>query len=207
MRIHLVRHGNKKPGNFYDRKLNHNNNPISELGKDQAKLLGKFLPTAVDKVYISEFIRTQETIEPFLKRTGMIAIVDRRINEIQMGKMITLSQNEIMEQYPEFWQAYLKRDSDFTYPGGECAADVAKRIESFLNDIFIPDQEIIIVTHDGWIRVFLCIMLHLPYHDRFKFIHANCGVTTVTLESPAQLKQIERVNEHCYLGERVTIDS
>lgn len=207
MIIHLVRHAEKENGDFYSQALRRNDNPISKKGMAQADLLSEYLPDRVGHIYVSDLRRTTQTIQPYANLRQIPSTMDGRINEIDTGALARLPEKYISEKYPEFWKEYTEKDSDFYYPEGENGKDVSLRIRSLIKQIFSANSEIIIVGHDGWIRIFLCMVMNLEFYERFRFRIANCGISTIRLNSDSISGSVIRINDCSYLKEMITYDA
>ena len=206
MIVHLIRHAEKQKGKYYDSTLKFNNNPITQIGSVQASLLKEHLPKHVEQIYVSRYIRARQTILPYAEENSSKIIEDKRIDEINTGIRLRLSENEIKEKYPAFYKEYQEKKTDFKYPEGECGAEVALRIESFIEEVFDQDKEIIVIGHEGWIKIFLCKVLGMQYGERFKFRISNCGITTINLNDKTMDGYIIRMNEYGYLKGYYTED-
>jgi broad specificity phosphatase PhoE len=180
MKFYFVRHGDKAVGDFYKSHLRHNDQPISTLGKRQAvKLKRYFRKTPIDAIYVSEYIRTEESIRPLAKKRKIVPIVEPRLNEIDIGVIETLSEEEIQLQYPEVWRALVDQDCDFRWPEGETGSEATERIISFLNDKKAGEGSILAVAHDGLIRLLFCHVLGLPVYQRFNLKVDTASVTEI----------------------------
>ena len=85
--IYFERHEDKAKGDFYNGRLKIQDEPISESGKRDALNIARyFSDIPVSKIYASEYIRAQQTAQPLVKKKGLIAIVDARVNEINRGE-------------------------------------------------------------------------------------------------------------------------
>ncbi len=204
MIIHLIRHAEKQKGKFYDQTLMIENNPITEKGLLQANLLKKHLENTVASIYVSRYIRTRQTIMPYAQEKGSTIIEDARIDEINTGIRSKLSEEAIQEKYPQFYKEFQEKKTDFRYPEGECGADVALRIESFINEVFDKDKEIIVMGHEGWIKIFICRVLKMGYSERFRLRISNCGITTIILRNRNMDGYVLRMNECGYLKDYYT---
>lgn len=64
MKWYIIRHADKEQIESYNPDLRHQDPPISEKGHLQAqKLLSYFSDKLIDKIYLSEYIRTKQTIK------------------------------------------------------------------------------------------------------------------------------------------------
>lgn len=86
MRVYIVRHGDKEKDNYYNSDLRHQDPPLSEEGKQKAKkLLDYFKDKNINRIIISEYLRTEQTAQYVAESKGLSLIKDRRLNEIDNG--------------------------------------------------------------------------------------------------------------------------
>lgn len=79
--IYLIRHCH--PAYELQEQLGDMKMPLSNIGLQQRSYLGKKLFTlGIDKIYVSQFLRSKLTAQPLSENTGIRPIVDRRLNEI-----------------------------------------------------------------------------------------------------------------------------
>jgi broad specificity phosphatase PhoE len=79
--IYLVRHCH--PAYELQEKLGDSNMPLSKIGLEQRSYLNKKLfKLPIDKIYVSQFLRSKQTAEPLAKFLGIKPQVDKRLNEI-----------------------------------------------------------------------------------------------------------------------------
>ena len=80
-RIYLIRHCH--PDYSTKEVLGDKNMPLSDIGKKQRNFLNKKLEQIkLDKIYISDFVRSKETAENFAKKHKKRMYVDKRLNEV-----------------------------------------------------------------------------------------------------------------------------
>ncbi len=182
MKFYVVRHADKAKGDFHNPKLRHNDQPISALGRRQAaKLKRYFSKRRIDAIYVSEYVRTGQTIRSLAKKRGIVPMVDSRLNEIDIGIVENLSEEEIQVQHPEVWRALVDQDRDFRWPEGEKGSEALARIAEFVDEKknAEADQRILVVTHDGLIRLLVCYVLGLPVYQRFNLKVETSSVTEI----------------------------
>ena len=79
--IYLIRHCH--PAYELQEQLGDMKMPLSKIGLQQRSFLDKKLFTlGIDKIYVSQFLRSKLTAQPLTEYTGLRPIVDRRLNEI-----------------------------------------------------------------------------------------------------------------------------
>ena len=177
MTVYFVRHADKRSGGFPNPRLAHQDQPISGRGRRQSRRLRSYLQTKqISRVYVSEYVRTLQTVAGFARRSRIAPVVDPRLNEIDVGLIEGMSEESIQSEYPDMWKAYSQRTSDFRFPGGETGLEAGHRVSSFLEDQRGQSGNAVAVAHDGIIRVLLCYLLRIPVYRRFEF---RCGTTSV----------------------------
>lgn len=80
---------------------------------------------------------------------GFDPIVDRRLRELDFGSL----EGKAWDELDETTQSSLVEFDVFVAPGGESAADLRKRVRSFVTDLSAGDH--LIFTHGGVIRLLL----------------------------------------------------
>jgi len=196
MSIYLVRHAEKAKGEYYTPALPMNNQPISEFGVQQAEWLANyFFNIQIGDIRISEYIRTYQTISKVALLKEIKPIKDFRLNEINVGDTEKLNDVEIRAKYPDFWEAYLKRDSDFRFPNGESGNEAGKRIFELFGELSTSNNSIL-VAHDGIIRILICIILGLPTYMRHKFKIDLASVTICDYDDELRCWRLNQINHH-----------
>lgn len=96
MGIYVLRHADKEKGEFYQPGLRFNNQPITDEGKREAeKLVPLFDPVRVEAIYVSEYVRAQQTISYVATHKKLTPIVDNRLNEIDVGVTEQMTDGQI----------------------------------------------------------------------------------------------------------------
>jgi broad specificity phosphatase PhoE len=182
MRCYIVRHADKERGEFYNPRLRHQDEPISQKGRQDAhKLVDFFVQRPISTIYISSYQRTLQTAEFIARQLQLIPIVDERLNEIDNGLIEGLTDEQIQSTYPNVWQAFQARSADFCFPGGETGTDAQARIAGFLQDKRLQhaEDDILMISHDGLIRTLMCTIFQLPVYARWNFQIDFCGITEI----------------------------
>ncbi len=196
MKFYIVRHADKAKGDFYNHQLRHNDQPISAFGRRQAARLKRyFRKLPIETIYVSEYIRTGQTIRPLARKRKIVPLVDPRLNEIDIGIIETLSGDEIQELYPEVWRALVDQDRDFRWPEGETGSEAMARIASFVDEKKSEAEHILLVAHDGLIRLLMCHILGLPAYRRFNFKVDTASVMEIEWEESEGRWKLIRFNQ------------
>ena len=198
MKWYIIRHADKEQGDFYNPDLRHQDQPISEKGHLKAqKLFSYFSDKSIDKIYVSEYIRTKQTIKYVADKKKISPIADNRLNEIDNGLIEGLSEQVLQQRYPDVWNAFKDRDRDFQFPEGESGEDARKRITSFFKDKQVYKEDIILVSHDGLIRLLLCYILGIAVYRRWDFRVDTCGIMELEYQTTFKKWKLIRFNQIC----------
>lgn len=195
MKWYIIRHADKEPGDFYNPVLRHQDQPISATGHAQGeKLSAYFADKPVAKIYVSQYQRTAQTIAYVAKKTKLSPLVDSRLNEIDNGAIEGLAEGELRSKHPHIWNAFRDRDRDFQFPGGESGGDALQRIRSFFEEMGQQGEDIILVSHDGLIRLMACYILDIPVYRRWDFHVDTCGITELVYQPDFERWKLVRFN-------------
>ena len=200
MRCYIIRHAHKEFGGHYNPRLRHQDEPISQKGREQAqKLVSFFDQRALSAIYVSGYLRTMQTAEPLAQASSLAPIVDERLNEFDNGLIEGMTDEQIQQAYPEVWYAFQEKSADFRFPEGETGAEVQARVSDFLQEKRFqhPDEAIVIVSHDGLIRLLMCTILRLPVFTRWNFYVDFCGITEFTTQPNSDAWRLIRFNQSC----------
>lgn len=173
----FVRHG-ETPWNAEGRFQGHYDINLSPEGLHQAYRVAERLAAChqgFDGLYSSDLQRAILTAKPIAEALHLTPTYDPRIREIYAGELQGLLRSEMESRYPEFQQAVQRDPWNTKRPGGESMADVATRVQCFVDDL--PDGRFIVVTHGGVIRAALKIVLKLENGTWRKFQLQNTSIT------------------------------
>ena len=167
MRITFIRHA-ITDWNATGRWQGHSDTPLSPLGVQQARLLGKRLERhTFDALYSSPLERARHTLELALPNSK--PIFEDRLKEVDFGEFEghTYFENTA---HPQFL-AWLEDPYTRPTPGGESLEAVVKRMMGWLETL-LPDEEAeddgqpekhyLAVSHSCAIRALLSHLMHLP---------------------------------------------
>jgi len=198
MTWYVLRHAEKEKGAFYNPKLRHQDEPISQRGQEQAEnLVMYFSDKDIAKIYVSEYIRTGQTIAPVAHHLGLDPILDARLNELDNGLFDGATEEELREKFPDELGALRARKAGFRFPEGETGEAGLARIVDFMEEKRPQhaDENIIVVAHDGLIRLLMCHVTNMPANGRWNFIIDFCGITEIYFEPEFGTWKLVRFNQ------------
>lgn len=151
----VVRHG-ETVWNAEGRIQGHLDSPLNAEGLAQAELLAECLAQeAFDAVYCSDLGRTQQTIQPYLRKTGATAVLCPRLRERHLGVLQGFTAAESSSRVPDVYARFHAREPEYVVPQGESIRDVFERTRQRFEDLARdhPGQSILVVTHGGILDV------------------------------------------------------
>jgi len=182
--IYLIRHGETPLTPERRFSGSGGSNPgLTEKGREQARAVGRELAARLPEVLIvSTMQRTRDTAEEIGKFVEVAPVFDEDWIEASFGKWDGLTPDEVEEQFPEEFKAWV---SDAWYPqgGGEPYAAVAERAGIALNKVAAeyPGQKVAIVTHNVVVKGAVCVALQTPIDSIFHVDVAPCSITTIKI--------------------------
>lgn len=185
MKILLVRHGETE-FNKHGRYMGQLDIPLNEVGKKEAEQIGKVLKAfSISAIYSSDLKRASETAE-IIKKTMNFPqeiILEPALRELNLGKLEGTYLNlEIQNMTEQQFNAYLLQMDgesliDFNNRVWQCFQSITEKTEN--------DQNIVIVSHGGSIRVILSKIIDPKYNIFDKIVLDNGSLTILNLEKIA----------------------
>lgn len=177
---------------------------LDEVGRRQAVLAGERLQSyRLEKIYASELLRAKETAEIINQHLGLPYEVLPDIQEIDFGGLTGKTDEEIRNIYGVFRQERSLQREDIPYPeGGECGADVVRRVMPQLKRLcHEQENRIAVVTHGGVIRSVCAEILQTHQRNKLKFgiDIENTSLTHLIFDEEKELFFLERFNDFAHL--------
>ena len=143
----LVRHG-ESTLNAEGRLVGHLDPALTEHGEDQARAAGRMLGS-VSELRHSPLTRTTQTAR--LLGLDVPPVVEGRAIELDYG---ALDGERLVDVDPKVWQRWLTEPT-FTPEGGESLADLGRRVEGLVEELFATkgegarsrDGDVVVVSH------------------------------------------------------------
>ncbi len=165
--IVFVRHGQTAP-NRAGVLLGRSDPPLTELGKEQATLVGAVLARESPvSIVSSPLLRARATAAAIAGATGAGVEFDERLIEINYGEWEGLTFAELPDGAINEWY----RDPTFTPPGGESLQQVGARVGTFAAETLerAGKETIVAVSHVSPIKAAVAWAVGLSDELAWKF--------------------------------------
>ncbi|MBI2671483.1 histidine phosphatase family protein [Candidatus Woesearchaeota archaeon] len=179
MKLYLVRHGQSEgnEGGIGDK--------LTEIGIEQAKRLGLFLKDKhIDYIYCSKLGRAKETLDYVNKFFQVPVEYSTELNEMYKG----IYEGKLQREHEDFIREQLSLGKDIKEikpEGGESWLDVEKRAQKLivkLKSKHSINNHVLIVSHSGFLRMFIIRLMKLNIHEARYFRIHNASLSTFELD-------------------------
>jgi alpha-ribazole phosphatase len=180
-RIYLIRHGEVE-GADIPRYNGHADVPLSERGTRQFHQLKERLSAErISACYTSDLSRCTVGADIIGSRLGLTPVRERNLRELDIGIWEGMSWAELLEEYPQEWQARLADLTNYRAPQGESLSDLSNRVMPVINDIAARHrgEEVLVVAHGGTNRVILLNAIGAPLSSLFSIEQDYCCVNII----------------------------
>ncbi len=191
--IYLVRHGETQ-SNLERVFQGHMDNHLTDRGVEQAECVGEWLiDTNFDTIYSSDLARAANTARAIASAQGGADIVfDRDLREMHYGVLQGVAIADFATVLAPYgvageWGNGAFSEKGLAPPGGESIRRLRNRVTRFVArlDAEHPPEEhhrVLVVTHGGFLRVMMTVLLELPTRKRHAFAFDNCSLTRLIRE-------------------------
>ncbi len=151
--LFILRHGQIE-GYGTRRFIGQTDVPLDHTGRVQAGSWQPALATiGFKQVYTSALTRCRETAA--LACPDSTPIIDRRLNEIDLGEWDGQEFEHIKTNYPDLFEQRGRDIYGFRPPAGESFQDLFLRVSNFFSELPLSSHTLL-VTHAGVIRAMRC---------------------------------------------------
>lgn len=199
MRLLLVRHG-VTDHNINRQITGQSDVPLTELGRDQVRAVGKYLAREkLDAIFSSDLQRARDTAREIARHHNLPVLEDPDLREIHMGEWEGLTIEEIQARDLEGWKHVRSDPVRHAPPGGETFFQLQERAARALQRCQErhAGQTVLWATHGGLIGTTVCQALQLDLTYRHCFRHENTSITELRFGKGLPL--IERLNDVAHL--------
>jgi 2,3-bisphosphoglycerate-dependent phosphoglycerate mutase len=169
---------------------------LTEYGKRQVADTATYLKEVqINKILVSPVIRTIETAKIVCEILGRTYEVDERLYEIELGKLVGMNYEEIVQKYGNlFLKFYSGNDETLHRYGVESFTSVKNRINNLLEELGHrgEDENVLLITHLDPIKAAISILLDLNPKSLYRWHIRNASLTILRQES--QVYSLSAVN-------------
>jgi len=182
--IYFVRHGQTE-WNAIRRMQGQWNSDLSELGRAQADINGKFLKQiGIDYLVASPLDRTRQTAEIITDHLQIEFGVDDRIKEWDCGDWSGEMWDDLQQKWPDEFSAWQLDQFHYRGPNAENYPDMVRRSTPFLNEVLATEFSRVAVVSHGMIgRAMIGTLLSMPPEEMLGFSQTNDTVIKLTTEN------------------------
>ena len=139
---------------------------LDEVGRRQAvEAASRLAELSPARIVTSPSVRARDTAAALAAATGLPAVEDPRLREVDLGAWSGLTRDEVAVRFPEEYADW-RAGRDITRGGGETFAEVGSRIAAVVTEHLaaLPDGAgpLVVVTHGGTTLSALVALLDLP---------------------------------------------
>jgi probable phosphoglycerate mutase len=165
--LYFARHG-ETIANVEHRFQGHNDTPLTERGRAQARMIGAILARLLANRPMPRFVasplpRTRTMMELLLDSLHLPPVyeTDPRLMEIDLGSWSGLTDSEARALDPEMWERRVHDKWNVRVPGGgENYAMVAERLTQWAGEL---DRDTVAVSHGAATRILRGLFLGLGW--------------------------------------------
>ena len=134
-------------------------------------------------LYTSDLGRALETADLINISLGIDVQPDERLRERNMGVFEGHSWDYVRENYKDDFKLLISEDDDYKIPEGESRREYKDKVISFMEYAaeHHEGENILAVTHRGFINFFLRIILNIPLNARSGLRINNASLSVFTL--------------------------
>ena len=196
----LLRHG--QTAHNIDRRFSGNNdNPLTDLGRDQAAAAAQRLGVlaSISAVVASPLPRAQETAGIVAASLGIDVVVEDGLRETDFGDWEGYTFSEVKERWPAELDAWLA-DASVAPPNGESFAATERRVRKARDSVLARHggQTVLLVSHVTPIKTLARLALQAPPSALYRMHIDSASISEIDwhADGPAVLR---RLNDTAHL--------
>lgn len=134
------------------------------------------------RIYSSPLSRAKGFADSIGKVLKKDAMVDERLEEFDFGVFEGYGYEELKED--ESYKLWCDDYFNYEIPNGESLRNFKVRVEGFVKEILRDDKkDLIIVSHEGVMKIILLYILKLPIENFWSFYCGNGSVVEIIYEN------------------------
>jgi broad specificity phosphatase PhoE len=204
MNLYMVRHG-QTAASRENRFSGSSDPPLTAVGEAMAQAFARVHASLTwDAIYTSPMLRTRQTADALCRLTGVQAIVEEGLKEVDYGEWEGLRQDDVKERWPEAFEYWADDVASRGTPGGETAFQVAARAMRVVEGIRSRHERgnVLLVSHKATLRVITCALLGLDVRLFRERIAYPVGAVTMFVVTK-QTAQLTILGDRSYLPEEL----
>ncbi len=185
--ITLLRHGlTSQPGLYHG----HNDVSLSDTGRAQMLAALATLPIVATRIFSSPLIRCADVATRYAAANALPIEFNHAWMELDFGAWTGRSAADILHSDAEKLGAFWRNPLNHAPPGGETLQDAAARVLAAWNAL-PANENLLIVTHGGVMRLLFCQLLGLPLEQLWSVdVHYAAHMTWLCDESGTRLHHL-----------------
>ncbi len=195
----IVRHG-QTDWNVQKRYQGHSDIPLNASGEAQARQVGARLAAErLHAIISSDLQRAVQTAQAIAIHHPLTVQLESRLRESHFGVFEGLRYKDVIDQYRAMAEAWFA-DPERPPQGGEKLSEVAARVSQAVDALIAQtadNQRLLLVGHDGALRLLLCHLLEMPVTQYWRFNLAPCSLTRVNVYPGGAI--LVHLNDVCHL--------
>lgn len=198
-RLLLVRHGLTEYNNTR-RFGGHSDVDLNDEGRRQAeKVRVRLADEKIDVVYSSDLKRAVSTADIISNGRELETIACPELREMNYGEVEGLTFEEIGRRYPGLREMIIDFNLQMEFPGGESLNGFIERTITFMDRIDMQERNrnVLIVSHNGSLKVLVCHLLGLDQCHWPKFRIDNASLSVIDINPRGTMLSL--LNETSYL--------
>jgi len=198
MKIILVRH-TESEGNLKKVYAGSTDYVLTEHGERQIvevmmKLLQIISPSSTYSLYSSPLQRCTKLADEMERMLLTSKIIDSRLRETNFGIFEDQTYEELRQIYPDIVEAWIQDSIHFQIPNGESLEICFERVSAFCKELINRNEDAVIVSHGGIIKLIILALLDLDLKEFWKFYTSNgCVIEIIYNDGFGYIKQISQL--------------
>lgn len=163
MRLYFIRHGESE-SNHSDLITGQQDVPLTELGRDQARLAGKAMRSAgitIDQIVCSSLMRAHDTAKLIAHELDY-SEDDIRVNDLVIERTFGTLEGHKKDEF-------LLTDELIKQSGGELDDHIRVRVQQFLDSLKGTEGTVLVVSHTGFGRRLRAVVKGIATEDSDNF--------------------------------------
>jgi phosphoserine phosphatase len=200
-RLFLIRHGETQ-ANLEQRYQGQGESPLSELGRQEAEELSKFISKEhFDAIYSSTLLRSYETANIIAKPHKLAVTKIPGLVERYYGEWENMTFGDIKAKYTKVYESWLLNPEKTVIPGAEPLEKLqARGVEAIEKLIKAhPGKTLCVVGHGGINRTILFHYMNMELNNFWRIRQDNCCINLIEFDKQPM---IALLNSTAHLGEK-----